>query len=397
MIVEALRRNRSHHDTGFDLLVADRIRSELGPLVKTLDQPRIHVMVVDGVATLHGDVTDGATRARIESRVQAVAGVGGVHSALHVGLLASDTVPSAGRDHEPSHLARQLGAVTRDCGYWSERAVRRALSGVVSVFALRLAPPQRRVFVEHLPQDVRALAQPPRWLADEILGLRREHDFAQVVALAIGTDVDHADQLVRRVLPVLRRHAPQDSDLIARALPPELCAIWLGHPCAASTSRRRVERRPASTPANCSMRAARLHPDGARVRDVMTHDVISVAPDASIFVAFDTLRQHRIHHLPIVRGDGRCVAVVDAMWVTAHLPEALVSMDTTPIWRSAGSAGPLSVSPDLPLRRAAAQMDDAGTDACCVVDRHGQLVGLLTCHDIIATVAGRGRPRAPAT
>jgi CBS domain-containing protein len=396
VVVEAVPRHRLHHDTGIDLLVADRVRSELGPMVKTLDQPRIHVMVVDGVAILHGDVADGAARAQIESRVCAVAGVCGVHSHLHVGLLASDTVPSTGRDHEPSALARELHAATRDCGYWSEPAVRRVLSGVLGVFALRLTPSRRRVFVNHLPHDVRPLALPPRWIGDEVGQLRREHDFAQTVALVIGTDVDHADRLVRRVLPVLRRHAPLDSNLIARGLPPELCAIWVGHPCAGSTSRY-PEPRPVPAATTCSMRAARLHQDGTRVGDVMTRDVVSVTPEASIFVAFDTLRRHRIRHLPIVRGDGHCVGVVDAVWITAHLPEALVSLDTTPLWRPGETAVPLSVLPDTPLRRAAAEMDDAGTDACCVVDRHGRLVGVLTCHDIIATVAGRSRSRSPAT
>ena len=41
-----------------DDVIADRVRSAVGPLEKRLDVPRVHVMVEDHIAILHGDVAD---------------------------------------------------------------------------------------------------------------------------------------------------------------------------------------------------------------------------------------------------------------------------------------------------------------------------------------------------
>ena len=90
-----LRRRRPDPDVG-DQILADRIRSSLGPLEKRLDLPHIHVMVNDHIATLHGEVGSYRDVDAIDSAVAAVSGVNGVDSYLHVGLVAGDTRPSAG-------------------------------------------------------------------------------------------------------------------------------------------------------------------------------------------------------------------------------------------------------------------------------------------------------------
>ena len=91
-----LRRSRPDPDV-IDLVLADRIRSTLGPLQKRLDLPHIHVMVHDHVALLHGEVSSYRQVDEIDTAVAAVSGVAGVDSWLHVGLIAGDTRPSAGR------------------------------------------------------------------------------------------------------------------------------------------------------------------------------------------------------------------------------------------------------------------------------------------------------------
>ena len=80
-----------------DDVLADRIRSSLGPIEKRLDLPRIHVMVEKHVALLHGDVATAADADELVASVQRVPGVAGVESHLHVGLIAGDTRPSEGR------------------------------------------------------------------------------------------------------------------------------------------------------------------------------------------------------------------------------------------------------------------------------------------------------------
>jgi hypothetical protein len=88
-----------------DDIVADRVRTALGPVEKDLDLPRLHVMVENHVVTLHGDVATLRELRRIVRAAGAVSGVYDVRSRLHVGLLPSDTRPSAARASSSHSLA----------------------------------------------------------------------------------------------------------------------------------------------------------------------------------------------------------------------------------------------------------------------------------------------------
>jgi len=90
-----------------DLVLADRIRSSLGPVEHALDQPRVHVSVHRHVVTLHGDVANEYAADRLESEVRSVAGVVGVRSHLHVGLLPGDGCPSDGLGPERGAASNQ--------------------------------------------------------------------------------------------------------------------------------------------------------------------------------------------------------------------------------------------------------------------------------------------------
>jgi osmotically-inducible protein OsmY len=90
---------RHPDDSVDDGILADRIRSELGGVQKKRDLPHTHVMVENHVALLHGDVPTQEDADAIVRAVEAVAGVQGVTSHLHVGLFKGDTRPSEG--HAP--------------------------------------------------------------------------------------------------------------------------------------------------------------------------------------------------------------------------------------------------------------------------------------------------------
>lgn len=95
-----LRGRRPDPDVPDDVL-ADRIRSSLGPVEKRLDLPHLNVMVEHHVALLHGVVGTAQEADELETAVAAVSGVVGVESYLHVGIGRGDTRPSAGRLVEP--------------------------------------------------------------------------------------------------------------------------------------------------------------------------------------------------------------------------------------------------------------------------------------------------------
>jgi CBS domain-containing membrane protein len=128
--------------------------------------------------------------------------------------------------------------------------------------------------------------------------------------------------------------------------------------------------------------------DGVRVRDVMSRDFVRVTEDVSLLEAFGVMVRVGVHHLPVVGPDGRCLVLLDMSTLVRRLPEDLIAQGAAPL-RLPGAAGPLCVLADEPLARAAAAMDDAGADACCAVDPHGIMLGLLTARDVLAAV-GRG-------
>jgi len=86
-----------HPDPNVDAAtLADRVRSQLGPVEKRLDLPHVHVMADGHVVHLHGDVEWPHEEATLVEAARRVAGVEVVQSHLHLGLLRSDTRPSQG-------------------------------------------------------------------------------------------------------------------------------------------------------------------------------------------------------------------------------------------------------------------------------------------------------------
>lgn len=105
----AYRALRRHPDADVDdPILADRIRSSIGPLEKQLSVSRVHVTVEHGVAILHGEASGDAAE-QIEQAVERIAGVRGVRSHL-VAYAQQHLVAGSG-----SRLAP--GFSTRRCPY----------------------------------------------------------------------------------------------------------------------------------------------------------------------------------------------------------------------------------------------------------------------------------------
>lgn len=220
----AYRLRGGHPATGADdSVVADRVRSTLGSVTKTLDVPHVHVTVENGIVLLHGTVDRASDAVAIETAALEVYGVIGVESYLHVGLTAGDTRPSMGRA-QMSPLLHRLLEMTQHAGIDAERApvlVRAALAA----FADRLPEGERRHVAAHLAPDVAALFTPPRRSGRH--PARTLATFADRVASVAGqASRDDAIAALVAVLRVVRAEVPDEAADVYAVLPAELHPLW---------------------------------------------------------------------------------------------------------------------------------------------------------------------------
>jgi len=217
-----------------DEVLAERVRSVLGPVERRLDIPRAHVTVDDGVATLHGVVSSDLDAHELEFTTHRVAGIRGVASYLHVGLGPSDTRPSEGRAGRHSSAAYDtLLEAARRAGV-DPGAEERCVRAVLGPFMERVPLDEREQVLAHLPDDARALAAAPR--RHGRTRLRTLDDLDDEVGRIADVDPLVADALSFTILGALRVLVPEEVADVAAVLPVGLRAAWTGTPSAAQTS-----------------------------------------------------------------------------------------------------------------------------------------------------------------
>jgi uncharacterized protein (DUF2267 family) len=210
-----------------DDVLADRIRSGLGPLEHRLDVPRVHVMVEQHVALLHGEVPSVTDRAAIERAVLDTPGVRGLESYLHVGLTPGSTRPSAGRAEAakmPSAALRELLDAATEAGAPGDRSLA-AVRAVLGAFAGRIPEGEREQLLAHLPADVRELAAIPSIAGDALARMRTVEELVQTVT-APSLTPDQGRAVVEAVVTHVRRLVPEEAADVEAVLPAELRRLW---------------------------------------------------------------------------------------------------------------------------------------------------------------------------
>ena len=217
-----------------DAVLVQRVRSQLGPLEKRLDVPRLNVTAADGVVTLRGPVAKISQAFRLIHAAGKVSGVEKVQSKLRVGLGPGDTRPSAGRGPPPPAPPwRQLVGAVRAIGVELERptgvddhtTAERLATAILAAFLRVLPEGERAHTISHLPQDVRRrvtsaafVGQPQR--------PRTVEEFLDVVRAGCAVRPDVADLASRELLAVLKALVPEEEHDIASVLPRELEELW---------------------------------------------------------------------------------------------------------------------------------------------------------------------------
>jgi CBS domain-containing protein len=147
------------------------------------------------------------------------------------------------------------------------------------------------------------------------------------------------------------------------------------------------------------------------VKDIMTRDVITVAPDMEISQAVKLMLEKRVNGLPVVDETGKLVGILcqsDIISQQKKLPipsfftfldgfitlsslksiEKEVRKIAATIVAEAMSREPVTVRPDSSLETVAALMVDKNFHTLPVVEQ-GRLVGIVGKEDILRTLIGK--------
>jgi CBS domain-containing protein len=139
-------------------------------------------------------------------------------------------------------------------------------------------------------------------------------------------------------------------------------------------------------------------PEQLAVRDVMSDQPRTVAPDAPLTEAARTLARTGLGALPVVDDDRRVIGMVTEREVIRHLlkmqaftgPDARAAAPPTvaaKTVRDAMTRQVLCVAPEQPIAEVASLMSNKDVDRVPVV-RDGRLVGFLTRGDIVRKLIG---------
>lgn len=122
--------------------------------------------------------------------------------------------------------------------------------------------------------------------------------------------------------------------------------------------------------------------------DVMSQILLTVEPEESPLLAWELMSKARIHHLPVVDAQGTVLGVLTAEELAADWSGGPAQQDRRHVGDLLRGRHRPRGGPEDNLASVASTMLRTGRDSVPVVDKHGELVGLVTARDIVAAVAG---------
>jgi acetoin utilization protein AcuB len=124
------------------------------------------------------------------------------------------------------------------------------------------------------------------------------------------------------------------------------------------------------------------------VRDSMTREIVTLAPDETVGTALALCRERRIRHLPVLT-EGRLVGIVsdrDLRSATPAFgdPERAAALQEILV-EDVMASDVVSVLPDDPIEQAANTMRERRI-GCLPVVESGELVGIITSSDVMSAL-----------
>lgn len=110
-------------------------------------------------------------------------------------------------------------------------------------------------------------------------------------------------------------------------------------------------------------------------REIMTKEVVTLAPDVLVEDATDLLLRYRIHGAPVVASDGQPIGMVSFMDLARHAGEPVTVRD-------AMTPDPIVADQGTPVEEIAAMMLDRMVRRVPVTSG-GKVVGIVSASDIV--------------
>jgi CBS domain-containing protein len=117
------------------------------------------------------------------------------------------------------------------------------------------------------------------------------------------------------------------------------------------------------------------------VRDIMTHDVVTVTPQQSLADAMALMSMHRFRHLLVTNTEGKLLGVLSDRDLLSALP-AKPDWDSYEVSQMM-TKNPVTVRPDAALSGAVSEMLTMRFNSLPVVGEDGRVLGILTSTDLL--------------
>ena len=130
------------------------------------------------------------------------------------------------------------------------------------------------------------------------------------------------------------------------------------------------------------------------VKDVMTMNVVSIPSNTTVSDAKKIMDAHKIRRLPVV-DRGKLVGIVTERRLEAYTPSKATSLSVWEIGYLLGNTtvkeimekNPVTVTPEMTVEEALATAQERKVGSLLVVEKNGQLIGIVTTNDFFYKIA----------
>ena len=130
------------------------------------------------------------------------------------------------------------------------------------------------------------------------------------------------------------------------------------------------------------------------VKDIMTMNVVTIPSNTAVSDAKKIMDAHKIRRLPVV-DRGKLVGIVTERKLEAYTPSKATSLSVWEIGYLLGNTtikeimekNPVTVTPEMTVEEALATAQERKVGSLLVVERNGQLIGIVTTNDFFYKIA----------